>query len=90
MSPFLSESIGMTGFVTNVAGNMLLTRKNKHGWWIRIVSNLLWTVYAGTTASFSMNVNHGVFFVINIYGWWKWAREQRAETPLVEKKGTEK
>lgn len=74
MTSFVLESIGMAGFVTNVAGNMLLTRKNSHGWWVRIVSNALWTVYAGTAASFSLNVNHGVFFLINVYGWWRWRK----------------
>lgn len=77
MSPFVGESIGMAGFVTNVAGNMLLTRKNTHGWWVRIVSNLLWTIYAGAEGSISVNVNHGVFFALNIYGWWKWRKESR-------------
>jgi nicotinamide riboside transporter PnuC len=71
----------MAGFVTNVVGNMLLTRKSAHGWCVRIVSNLLWTVYAGTAASLSMNVNHGVFFLVNVYGWWKWRREATGFRP---------
>ena len=68
----------MAGFVTNVAGNLLIARKSQSGWWVRIVSNLLWTIYAGTSASFSLNVNHAVFFVINVYGWWRW-REDRLQ-----------
>ncbi len=77
MTHFIAESIGMAGFAANVAGNMLLTRKSIHGWWVRILSNCLWTVYAGTTASLSVNVNHAVFFFVNVYGWWQWRRDAK-------------
>ena len=79
MTSFVAESIGMVGFITNVIGNVLVTRKNRNGWWVRIVSNLLWTVYAGSTASLSVNVNHGVFFLLNVYGWWRWSRDEKLE-----------
>lgn len=79
MTHFSEEAIGMAGFLTNLAGNLLLTKKNKHGWWIRIVSNMLWTVYAGTTASFSVNINHVVFFFLNIYGWYNWSKNRNAD-----------
>lgn len=81
MTPFVQEMIGFCGFATNVAGNMLLTAKSQHGWWIRIVSNALWLAYAGATASFAVTANAIVFSAINIYGWRKWSREARAATP---------
>lgn len=77
MSPFIHEAIGFAGFGTNVAGNMLLTSKNVHGWWIRIVSNALWLVYAGLASSFAVTANAIVFSGINVYGWWRWRRENR-------------
>lgn len=74
MSPLLEQGIGLASFATNVAGNLMLAKVSSRGWAVRIVSNLLWTIYAGTTAAFWLNVNHAVFFVINVYGWWQWRR----------------
>lgn len=79
MTPLVQEAIGFGGFVTNVAGNMLLTAKNSHGWWVRIVSNALWLAYAGVTSSFAVTANAVVFSAINVYGWIKWRREARLE-----------
>lgn len=77
MNPIMQEAIGFAGFTTNVAGNMLLTAKNPHGWWIRIISNALWLAYAGATSSLAVTANAIVFSVINVYGWWKWSRQVR-------------
>lgn len=74
MSPIVAESIGLAGFATNVVGNMLLTRKNVHGWWIRILSNTLWSVYSWHEMTLSVSLNHLVFFGINVYGWHKWRK----------------
>ncbi len=76
MSPYLQESIGIAGFLTNVAGNMLLAHKSQRGWGIRILSNVLWLVYAGKTQSVAMLLNGVTFMGINIYGWVKWRRER--------------
>jgi nicotinamide riboside transporter PnuC len=78
MSPFIQEAIGVGGFITNVLGNMLLAHKSQRGWGVRIASNLLWLAYAGQTSSFAMTANGVTFMGINVYGWWKWRKEQRA------------
>jgi hypothetical protein len=80
MTALLQEAIGMFGFATNVAGNLLLTARSQHGWWVRIVSNGLWLAYAGSTASYAVTANAIVFSGINVYGWWKWSRERRVES----------
>jgi hypothetical protein len=77
VSHLVQEAIGFAGFGTNVIGNILLTAKSQHGWWIRIVSNGLWLTYAGVTSSFAVTANAVVFSLINVYGWWKWSREAR-------------
>ena len=75
MNHITSEAIGFAGFATNVAGNLLLTRKNKHGWWVRIVSNALWLMY-GSAASLPVMANAIVFTGINIWGGWAWRKER--------------
>ncbi len=70
----LLEGVGFAGFGTNVLGNLLLTYKNRHGWWVRIVSNGLWCAYAGTTQSWPIIANAVVFSAINVHGWWKWSK----------------
>jgi hypothetical protein len=73
----LGDAIGFAAFLTNVAGNLLLTGKSVHGWWIRIVAIVLWFVYARSTASWPMTANAVTFFGINCYGLWKWNRERK-------------
>lgn len=83
MSPCAQEAIGLAGFAANVAGNMLLAHKSQRGWGIRILSNILWLIYAGKSQSFAMAANGVTFMGINIYGWWTWRNSQRsaAATP---------
>ncbi len=81
MTPLVQEAIGLGGFATNVLGNMLLAHKSQRGWGVRIASNMLWLVYAGSSSSFAMTANGVTFMGINVYGWWKWRRELRAATP---------
>jgi nicotinamide riboside transporter PnuC len=82
MSPVVQEAIGASGFVTNVLGNILVGRKNEHGWWIRILSNALWLTYAWQAATVAVLANAIVFAGINVYYWRDWRRSnQRSETP---------
>lgn len=72
----IEELIGVAAFVTNVIGNLLLAQKNERGWWIRIVSIMLWFVYAQNTSSVAMTLNAVTFFGINVYGLLKWRKER--------------
>ena len=82
MSVVLIESIGIAAFITNVIGNLLLARKSERGWWIRIVSIVLWFVYAQNTSSVAMTLNAVTFFGINVYGLLKWRADRlRGATP---------
>ena len=71
------EAVGIAAFITNVVGNLLLARKSERGWWVRIVSIVLWFFYARNTASLAMTLNSVTFFGINIYGLIHWRRERR-------------
>lgn len=77
----LSELVGIAAFLLNVAGNLLLAWKSVWGWAVRVVSIVLWGIYAYDTASLAMMLNSITFFFINIVGFWKWRRE-RTEGPF--------
>lgn len=66
------DLIGYVAFLTNVLGNLLLTRKNIAGWPVRIVSIVCWAVYGVSAESGPILVNAVTFLRINLYGWWNW------------------
>jgi len=70
----MGEAWGIAAFLSNVVGNVLLTRKVWHGWWVRILSITLWFVYAQQVSSLAMTLNAVTFFGINCYGLWAWRR----------------
>lgn len=70
------ELLGWVAFILNVWGNLLLTSKGVKGWVIRLVCNACWIPYSIYTGAWALLVNHAVFAVINIYGWYKWSKEQ--------------
>ena len=68
------EIVGGLAFITNVLGNFLLARKRIEAWPVRLVSIVLWGIYAWDIASLSLFANAITFFGINCYGlhyWWK-------------------
>lgn len=64
--------LGFAAFLLNVWGNILLTRKSRNGWYVRIASILLWGAYGIGAASWPNVANAVVFLGINGYGLWKW------------------
>lgn len=72
------DAFGFAAFASNVWGNILLARKSETGWWIRIVSILLWGAYGWAASSLPNLANAVVFLGINIYGLLKWRRERLA------------
>ena len=71
-----ASALGFTAYVTNVWGNLLLTRKNHLGFYIRIVPNILWGAYAWKTLDLFLLVNSVTFLAINTHGVLKWRRER--------------
>ncbi len=72
------EVVGFAAFATNVAGNLMLAGKSARGWVVRLVSIVLWFIYAANTSSPALVANAVTFFAINCYGLWKWKREAAA------------
>lgn len=71
------EIVGFLAFITNVAGNLMLAWQTVWGWVVRLVSISLWFVYAYSESSPSLIANAITFFGINLFGLWKWTREQK-------------
>ncbi len=83
MSAWAVEAIGYLAFVMNVAGNLLLARKNAWGWLVRLATNVAWIAYAvQVPGGAPMWANHGTFLAINIYGWLEWRKNRTLETPI--------
>ena len=66
------DAMGFAAFLTNVGGNLLLARRRREGWAVRILSILLWGGYALNIASVPLIANAATFLAINCYGLWKW------------------
>ncbi len=74
------ECVGLVAFVLNVWGNLMLARLKTGGWVVRLLTNVVWVVYAlYTDGGWPMMLNHIVFFWINIDGYLKWARAARQQ-----------
>jgi hypothetical protein len=72
----LFELVGAAAFLTNVCGNLLLAWKSRYGWLVRLVSIVLWGIYAVDLSSPSLLANAITFFGINCVGWWKWRKAE--------------
>ncbi len=70
----LRELLGLAGFATNVAGNLLLAGKSSRGWAVRIVSNAFWLAYSWESRTPALVINAAAFFAINAWGWAKWKK----------------
>lgn len=73
------DAFGFTAFLSNVYGNFLLAQKRTDGWYVRIISIILWGIYGYNTMSLPMIANAITFLCINIYGLRKWKKEKRIE-----------
>ena len=78
LDPNTVQAIGYLAFSLNVAGNLMLARMNAWGWIVRLITNVVWIVYATQVAGGGpMWANHAAFFAINLYGFRNW-RTQRS------------
>ena len=73
----LIEIVGFFAYLTNVAGNLLLARKNIWAWPVRMVSIVAWGIYAWDIASLSLLANAVTFFGINCYGLYYWLKDRK-------------
>lgn len=75
---YLTEIVGIVGFVTNVWANLLIARKSESGWIVRLVSNAFWLAFGISAMSLANILNAITFAAINVYGLRRWRRERIA------------
>jgi hypothetical protein len=68
------EWVGFLAFGLNLAGNWMLTAKDRRGWWIRIWSNVAQLAYALLVWSPYLVLNSVTFGGINVHGIIVWRR----------------
>lgn len=47
-------------------------KQAKWGWWLFLVSNIAWTVYAVQQEIYTLLVQEIVYLIINLIGLWQW------------------
>ena len=72
------EVFGWVATGLNVWGNLSLTNKNASGWVIRLIANAAWIIYSIAIGGWALLANHIIFAVINIFGYYKWTKENNA------------
>lgn len=63
------------GAITASIGALMLAmngNRAKYGWWLFLVSNLTWSVYAVREEIYTLLLQEIVYLVINIIGLWQW------------------
>lgn len=73
------ELIGILAWLLNVVGNIMLAYKRRSGWPVRLVSIILWGIYAWNIWSLALIGNSITFFGINLWGWWNWRKPKQPE-----------
>lgn len=85
---WLTEIVGIVGFITNVWANLLIARKSESGWIVRLVSNAFWLAFGIADLSLANTLNALTFAGINVYGLRRWRRERIAAAEQTEHGGT--
>lgn len=67
------EAVGYLATALNIAGNLMLARMSIWGWVVRLLTNVVYVVYAlQIEQGMPVVANHALFFAINIYGFMQW------------------
>lgn len=78
MNPILIEATGYFATALNVAGNLMLAKMSIRGWIVRMVTNVVYIVYAlQISQGLPVVANHVLFLGINAYGLWQWRRQAK-------------
>lgn len=74
----MNVAVEITGYLAtalNVAGNLMLAKQSVSGWLVRMLTNVVYVVYAlQIEQGMPVVANHVLFFGINIYGFYSWRK----------------
>jgi hypothetical protein len=72
---FRYYGIDWVALALNATAIYLLGKKRKAGFSLGIVANIAWIVFAILAHSVATVVACTIFILLNVKGWWSWARE---------------
>ena len=79
--------IDWTAMVLNAVSIYLLGKKRKLGFFLGVLANIAWIVFAVLAHSVATVVACSIFVFLNARGWWSWTKEQTNQ-PLRGTSGT--
>jgi nicotinamide riboside transporter PnuC len=68
--------LAWVAFVFAVLGAYLAAKKKASCWWVWLVTNILWSIYAYQTKQWPILLTEIVFVVSNIYGIICWKKDK--------------
>lgn len=71
----LPDFLGHAGYISIIAGLILLARQNKWGWVFRFVGDMLWFLIGFLIDMSSLWFWGGIFLMIDLWGWYKWTHK---------------
>ena len=80
--------IDWTAMVLNAVSIYLLGKKRKLGFFLGVLANIAWIVFAVLAHSVATVVACSIFVFLNARGWWSWSKEQTTNQPLRGTSGT--
>ena len=73
--------IDWTAMVLNAIAIYLLGKKQKLGFFLGVLANIAWIVFAILAHSVATVVACSIFDFLNARGWWSWTKEQAPNQP---------
>jgi nicotinamide riboside transporter PnuC len=74
--------IDWTAMVLNALSLYLLGKKRKIGFFLGVMANIAWIVFAVLAHSVATVVACSIFVALNAKGWWSWRKEQSPNQAL--------
>lgn len=62
------DAVGFAALAISLAGMLLLARKNRHGWKLRVVAGGLWVTYGAMLGAAPMVAASVTFLAVDLYG----------------------
>lgn len=72
-----STSLTLVGF----AATLLQIRKNRHGWSVAFICQIMWAVYALTTFQMGFMLGVVINSTFSVYGFLRWSRKPARQQP---------
>jgi nicotinamide riboside transporter PnuC len=60
-----------------VAGTLCITFKNKIGFLLWVVGNVLWTIYGILTKQYFFMSQYIIFTIVSAFGYYKWLKDEK-------------